>query len=82
SCCLHAQAQMPLDIRTWTCDQCGTRHDRDINAAINIRNEAQRMIAAGIAVTANGGAVSQAKGRKSSALLAPLKLEAPSFTAG
>ncbi len=82
SCCLHAQAQMPLDIRTWTCDQCGTRHDRDINAAINIRNEAQRMIAAGIVVTANGGAVSQAKGRKSSALLAPLKLEAPSFTAG
>jgi len=82
SCCLHAQAQMPLDIRTWTCDQCGTRHDRDINAAINICNEAQRMIAAGMVVTANGGAVSQAKGRKSSALLAPLKLEAPSFTAG
>jgi putative transposase len=82
SCCLHAQAHMPLDIRTWICDQCGTRHDRDINAAINIRNEAQRMIAAGMVVTANGGAVSQAKGRKSSVLLAPLKLEAPSFTAG
>ncbi|MDP2281720.1 MAG: RNA-guided endonuclease TnpB family protein, partial [Methylotenera sp.] len=44
SCCLHAQAQMPLEIRMWTCDKCGTKHDRDINAAINIRNEAQRMI--------------------------------------
>lgn len=82
SCCLHAQAEMPLDIRMWTCDQCGVRHDRDINAAINIRNEAQRMITAGIVVTANGGAVSQAKGRKFFGLLAPLKLEAPSFTAG
>lgn len=23
SCCLHAQAAMPLNIRAWTCDQCG-----------------------------------------------------------
>ena len=82
SCCLHAQAQMPLDIRMWTCDQCGVRHDRDVNAAINIRNEAQRMITAGIVVTANGGAVSRGAGRKSSIALAPLKLEAPSFRAG
>ena len=82
SCCLHAQAKMPLEIRMWTCDKCGTRHDRDINAAINIRNEAQRMITAGIVVTANGGAVSRSAGRKSSITLAPLKLEAPSFTAG
>ena len=68
SCCLHAQAKMPLEIRMWTCDKCGTRHDRDINAAINIRDEAQRMIAAGAVATANGGTVSQAKGRKSSVL--------------
>jgi putative transposase len=82
SCCLHAQAQMPLNIRMWICDQCGTNNDRDINAAINIRNEAQRMITAGIVVTANGGAVSRSAGRKSSIALAPLKLEAPSFRAG
>ena len=82
SCCLHAQAKMPLNIRMWTCDKCGVRHDRDVNAAINIRNEAQRMITAGIVVTANGGAVSRGAGRKSSITLAPLKLEAPSFTAG
>lgn len=82
SCCLHQATSMPLEIRTWTCDKCGTRHDRDINAAQNIRDEAQRMIAAGAAATASGGTVSQRGGRKSSVMQAPLKLEAPSFRAG
>jgi putative transposase len=83
SCCLHAQASMPLEIRSWVCDQCGVRHDRDINAAQNIRNEAQRMIiAAGASVTASRGTVSHNSGRKSSVMRAPLKLEAPSFTTG
>ncbi|MDP3093951.1 MAG: zinc ribbon domain-containing protein, partial [Methylotenera sp.] len=77
SCCLHAQAQMPLEIRMWTCDKCGTKHDRDINAAINIRNEAQRMITAGIVVTAKGGTFSRCAGLKSSISRVHLKLEAP-----
>jgi putative transposase len=77
SCCMHAQAKMPLEIRMWTCDKCGTRHDRDINAAINIRNEAQRMIAAGAVATANGGTVSQAKGRKSSVLARAVEVRSP-----
>ncbi len=79
SCCMHAQEKMPLNIRSWKCDKCGTAHDRDINAAQNIRDEAIRMIAAGIAGTANGGSVSQERGRKSSILRGPLKLEAPSL---
>ena len=77
SCCMHAQAKMPLDVRMWTCDKCGTRHDRDINAAINIRDEAQRMIAAGAVATANGGTVSQAKGRKSSVLARAVEVRSP-----
>ena len=77
SCCMHAQAKMPLDVRMWTCDQCGAKHDRDINAAINIRDEAQRMIAAGAVATANGGTVSQAKGRKSSVLARAVEVRSP-----
>jgi putative transposase len=77
SCCMHAQAKMPLDVRMWTCDKCGAKHDRDINAAINIRDEAQRMIAAGAVATANGGTVSQAKGRKSSVLARAVEVRSP-----
>lgn len=68
SCCMHVQKSMPLNIRAWRCDKCSTQHDRDINAAQNIRLEAQRMIAAGIAGTADGGTVSQVRGRKPSIL--------------
>lgn len=66
SCCLHVQPSMPLQTRSWRCDKCGALHDRDINAAKNIRNEAQRMIAAGIAGTASRGNVRNKTGRKSS----------------
>ena len=36
SACGYLLASLSLTIRTWQCPSCGTRHDRDINAAKNI----------------------------------------------
>ena len=49
--CGHTVAKMPLSVREWTCPECGTIHDRDVNAARNV-------LAAGLAVSAHGEAVS------------------------
>ncbi|MFE1437400.1 RNA-guided endonuclease InsQ/TnpB family protein [Streptomyces sp. NPDC058739] len=49
SACGALQDKMPLSVREWTCD-CGTTHDRDVNAAKNI-------LAAGLAVSVCGAGV-------------------------
>jgi putative transposase len=41
-----------LDVRTWTCEHCQTTHDRDVNAAINIRDEGLRILSLGTSDTA------------------------------
>ena len=40
SYCGYKNEDLTLNIRKWICLQCGCEHDRDINAAINILNEA------------------------------------------
>ncbi|WP_455380945.1 RNA-guided endonuclease InsQ/TnpB family protein [Acidihalobacter prosperus] len=56
SCCAHKVDSLPLEVRFWTCPICHTEHDRDINAAINIRRQGViKLRAEGLSVPANGG---------------------------
>jgi putative transposase len=50
SCCGHLLEELALGARSWTCPACGVLHDRDINAAVNLKNLAMSSIA-----TACGG---------------------------
>ena len=43
--CGYKLDKLPLNIREWICPECGCVHDRDHNAAKNLRNEAVRLTA-------------------------------------
>ena len=60
SICGHVLNSLPLAIRQWTCPDCGTHHDRDVNAAKNV-------LAAGLAVNACGEAIRPGRARPATA---------------
>lgn len=45
--CGHKYAGLRLSEREWVCERCGILHDRDVNAALNIRDEALRLAQTG-----------------------------------
>jgi putative transposase len=42
--CNYKNTELTLADRVWTCPDCHTEHDRDVNAAINIKNEGCRLL--------------------------------------
>jgi putative transposase len=65
--CLNQVGSLPLDIRQWTCENCQTKHDRDVNAAINLRDEGLRILTCGTRDKAYRQTVSRSnRGRKKS----------------
>ena len=56
SACGFRDGPKPLNIRQWTCPDCGARHDRDWNAGKNIRCEGRRTLAEAAPPTPGPGA--------------------------
>ncbi|MCX8018669.1 MAG: transposase, partial [Rhodocyclaceae bacterium] len=56
SVCGWKHETLTLSEREWTCPECGTHHDRDLNAAINLQRLATATALPVASPTSNGGA--------------------------
>ena len=63
SACGHVLGSLSLDARSWMCPECGSIHDRDVNAAKNV-------LAAGLAVSACGEVIRPGRAMPNAARLA------------
>ncbi|MFF4005653.1 RNA-guided endonuclease InsQ/TnpB family protein [Streptomyces sp. NPDC001717] len=43
SACHAKGPKLDVSVREWTCAECGAAHDRDTNAAVNLRDEGMRL---------------------------------------
>ncbi|MFK0258957.1 RNA-guided endonuclease InsQ/TnpB family protein [Streptomyces sp. NPDC090445] len=75
SACGAVAETMPLHVREWTCKNCGTAHDRDGNAAVNL-------LAAGLAVVACGAGVRPQRESSSRSGPSAVQQEAPPARVG
>lgn len=84
--CNFIKQDLTLNDRTWTCSQCGVKHDRDLNASINILNQGKKILEAGNALEAfplescGSGIESQDKQKQAEALLSNKSMK-PDFRA-
>ena len=44
SCCGHVLEKLDLSTREWVCPNCKTKHDRDVNASVNILQEGMKIM--------------------------------------
>jgi putative transposase len=65
--CGHKLGALPLSVREWTCPECDSIHDRDVNAALNLKNLA---VSSTVSVC---GEESAGSGRKTRVKLASMK---------